>query len=47
MRWEATPDMDQDLVIDVENVAATIEYLVNLDRGVSVDSLLVQSVSYD
>ena len=47
MRWAATPEMDHDLVIDVENVAATVAYLVDLDRGVSVDALLVQSASYD
>jgi NAD(P)-dependent dehydrogenase (short-subunit alcohol dehydrogenase family) len=47
MRWEATPEMDPEFVINVENVAATVEYLVNLDRGVSVDALLVQSASYD
>lgn len=47
MRWAATPDMDRELVIDVENIAATVSYLVDLDRGVTVDALLVQSVFYD
>lgn len=47
MRWAATPDMERDLVIDVENVAATVAYLVDLDRGVSVDTLLVESALYD
>lgn len=47
MRWEATPDMDPDLVIGVENVAAAVEYVVGLDRGVTIDTLLVQSALYD
>jgi NAD(P)-dependent dehydrogenase (short-subunit alcohol dehydrogenase family) len=47
MRWASTPDMDRDLVIGVENIAATVAYLVDLERGVTVDAILVQSVLYD
>ncbi|WP_347350355.1 SDR family NAD(P)-dependent oxidoreductase [Intrasporangium sp.] len=47
MRWAATPDMDRSLVIGVENIAATVAYLVDLERGVTVDTLLVQSAQYD
>ena len=47
MRWAATPDMDRSLTIGVENIAATVAYLVDLERGVTVDALLLQSALYD
>lgn len=47
MRWSSTPDMERDLVIPVDCIADTVSYLVGLPRGVTVDTLVIQSSLYD
>lgn len=47
MRWAATPDFDPGVVTEVENVAATVEYVVGLERGTTVDTIIVQRAIYD
>jgi NAD(P)-dependent dehydrogenase (short-subunit alcohol dehydrogenase family) len=47
MRWSSTPEMDPSLVMDVDSIALTVSYLVGLPRGVTADTILVQSALYD
>jgi NAD(P)-dependent dehydrogenase (short-subunit alcohol dehydrogenase family) len=47
MRWEATPDFDRKVVIDVESVAATVGHIVQLPRGVTMSDMVIESMHYD
>jgi len=47
MRWKATPDFDHRVVIDAETVAAMVEYIVQLPRGVTMSEVVIESVHYD
>lgn len=47
MRWEATPDFDRKVVIDVESVATTVWHIVQLPRGVTMSDMVIESIHYD
>jgi NAD(P)-dependent dehydrogenase (short-subunit alcohol dehydrogenase family) len=47
MRWNATPEMDRQLVIDPVTIADTVTYLISLPRGVTTGEILIQSDEYD
>jgi NAD(P)-dependent dehydrogenase (short-subunit alcohol dehydrogenase family) len=47
MRWAATPDHDPRQVIDVDTIADTMMYLVQLPKGVTMGEILIQSINYD
>jgi NAD(P)-dependent dehydrogenase (short-subunit alcohol dehydrogenase family) len=47
MRWDATPDFDRTMVIDAEVVARMALHIVQLPRGVTLGTILIESVHYD
>lgn len=47
MRWNATPDMDRQLVIDPATVADGVAYIVGLPKGVTTGEILIQADQYD
>lgn len=47
MRWNATPDMDRQLVIDPSTVADAVAYVAGLPKGVTTGEILIQADQYD
>lgn len=47
MRWEASPDIDPQMLVEPETVAEVISMLINLPKGITTDNLLLQSMRLD
>ena len=47
MRWDSTPDMNRDLVINPDSLAQTVQFLVDLPRGVTTHEIVIESMLND
>ncbi len=47
MRWDATPNMNRDMVISADTVAETVWHVVTLPRGTTTGEIMVQAELYE